>query len=99
MATGSNLINTSSNGQPTDNEDRPFSFAIGTQIFLNPSDSPTNGVVSFKADANLLAGTLASGTSNAVVTHAPASSAVQQALMQVSNWFPIINKHDHAKLR
>ena len=62
MATGSNLINTSSNGQPTDNEDRPFSFAIGTQIFLNPSDSPTNGVVSFKADANLLAGTLASGT-------------------------------------
>ena len=67
MATGSNLINTSSNGQPTDNEDRPFSFAIGTQIFLNPSDSPTNGVVSFKADANLLAGTLASGTSNMAI--------------------------------
>ena len=67
MATGSNLINTSSNGQPTDNEDRPFSFAIGTQIFLNPSDSPTNGVVSFKADANLLAGSLASGTSNMAV--------------------------------
>ena len=64
MATGSNLINTSSNGQPSDNEDRPFSFAIGTQLFLNPSDSPTNGVVSFKADANLLAGSLASGTSN-----------------------------------
>ena len=64
MATGSNLINTSSDGRPTDVEDRPFSFAIGTQLFLNPSDSPTNGVVSFKADANLLAGTLASGTSN-----------------------------------
>ena len=56
MATGSNLINTSATGQPTNNEDRPFSFAIGTQIFLNPSDDPTDAVVSFKADANLLAG-------------------------------------------
>ena len=59
MATGSNLINTSANGQPTDNEDRPFSFAIGTQIFLNPSDSPTNAVISFVPDANLLPGQLA----------------------------------------
>tara|TARA_B100000925_G_scaffold115744_1_gene85793 strand:+ start:2144 stop:2953 length:810 start_codon:yes stop_codon:yes gene_type:complete len=64
MATGSNLINTSSEGQPLDNEDRPFSFAIGTQIFLNPSDDPTNGVVSFKADANLIVGALAAGVSN-----------------------------------
>ena len=64
MATGSNLINTSAQGQPTDAEDRPFSFAIGTQIFLNPSDDPTDGVISFKADANLLAGSLASGASN-----------------------------------
>ena len=30
--TGSSLVNTSSNGQPTDNEDRPFSFAIGTDL-------------------------------------------------------------------
>ena len=64
MATGSNLINTSAQGQPSDNEDRPFSFAIGTQIFLNPSDDPTDAIVSFKADSNLLAGSLASGTSN-----------------------------------
>ncbi len=64
MATGSNLINTSAQGQPTDAEDRPFSFAIGTQIFLNPSDDPTNAVISFKADASLLAGSLASGASN-----------------------------------
>ena len=64
MATGSNLINTSANGQPSDNEDRPFSFAIGTQIFLNPSDDPTSAVVSFKVDASLLAGSLAAGTSN-----------------------------------
>ena len=64
MATGSNLINTSSQGQPADNEDRPFSFAIGTQIFLNPSDDPTSALISFKADASLLAGSLASGTSN-----------------------------------
>ena len=64
MATGSNLINTSAQGQPTDAEDRPFSFAIGTQIFLNPTDDPTSAVISFKADANLLAGSLASGASN-----------------------------------
>jgi len=63
MATGSNLINTSSQGQPADNEDRPFSFAIGTQIFLNPSDDPTSALISFKADASLLAGSLASGAS------------------------------------
>ena len=67
MATGSNLINTSSNGQPADNEDRPFSFAIGTQLFLNPSDSPRNGVVSFKADADLINGSLASGLSNMAI--------------------------------
>jgi|TARA_B100000035_G_scaffold272926_1_gene248499 hypothetical protein len=64
MATGSNLINTSATGQPANNEDRPFSFAIGTQIFLNPNDDPTDAVVSFKVDANLLAGTLAVGQSN-----------------------------------
>ncbi len=56
--TGSSLINTSANGQPTDNEDRPFSFAMGTQIFINPSDDPTDAVVSFKLDPNLLAGSL-----------------------------------------
>ena len=67
MATGSNLINTSSEGQPADNEDRPFSFAIGTQIFLNPTDDPRNGVVSFKADAGLISGSLASGTSNLAI--------------------------------
>lgn len=64
MATGSSLINTSTTGQPTDNEDRPFSFAIGTQIFLNPTDDPTDSVVSFVPDPNLIDGQLASGTSN-----------------------------------
>ena len=49
--TGSSLVNTSSNGQPTNNEDRPFSFALGTQIFLNPTDDPTDAVISFKANA------------------------------------------------
>ena len=67
MATGSSLINTSADGQPTDNEDRPFSFAIGTQIFLNPSDDPTDGVVSFKADASLIVGTLAASVSNIAI--------------------------------
>ena len=52
--TGSSLVNTSSNGQPTNNEDRPFSFALGTQIFLNPTDDPTDAVISFKANADLL---------------------------------------------
>ena len=64
MVIGSSLINTSSEGQPVDNEDRPFSFAIGTQLFLNPSDDPTDSVVSFKVDTNLITGSLASGVSN-----------------------------------
>ncbi len=96
MATGSNLINTSSSGQPTDNEDRPFSFAIGTQIFLNPSDSPTDAVVSFKVDSNLLAGSLPVGGSNLSIGLAADSelnSLSQWGLSQIStasaNRFPI----------
>ena len=81
MATGSNLINTSANGQPTDNEDRPFSFALGTQIFLNPADDPTSAVVSFKANADLLDGSLASGTSNLAI-----GFATDAELNTLSSW-------------
>ncbi len=79
--TGSSLINTSANGQPTDNEDRPFSFAMGTQIFINPSDDPTDAVVSFKLDPNLLAGSLATGVSNLAV-----GLAVDSELNSLSSW-------------
>tara|TARA_B100000405_G_scaffold302859_1_gene267398 strand:+ start:2798 stop:3610 length:813 start_codon:yes stop_codon:yes gene_type:complete len=79
--TGSSLVNTSSNGQPTDNEDRPFSFAIGTQIFLNPSDDPTNAVISFKANPDLLAGSLANGTSNLAI-----GLAIDSQLNLLSGW-------------
>ena len=79
--TGSNLINTSSNGQPTDNEDRPFSFALGTQIFLNPTDDPTDAVVSFKVDPTLLAGTLSSGESNLAI-----GFAIDSQLNGLSGW-------------
>ena len=78
---GSSLINTSSNGQPTDLEDRPFSFAIGTQIFINPSDDPTDAVVSFKPDASLVNGTLASGTSNVAI-----GFAIDSELNTLSGW-------------
>ena len=81
MATGSNLINTSSTGQPSDNEDRPFSFAIGTQIFLNPNDDPTDAVVTFKANANLLAGSLTSGQSNLSI-----GLSVDSELNTLSQW-------------
>ena len=79
--TGSNLVNTSVNGQPTDNEDRPFSFAIGTQIFLNPSDDPTDAVITFKTDPGLIAGTLASGISNLAL-----GLATDAELNQISSW-------------
>jgi len=79
--TGSSLVNTSTNGQPTDNEDRPFSFAIGTQIFINPSDDPTDAVVSFKVDPTLLAGTLASGTSNLAL-----GLSIDSELNTLSGW-------------
>ena len=79
--TGSSLINTSATGQPSDNEDRPFSFAIGTQIFINPSDDPTDAVVTFKVDPTLLAGTLASGTSNLAL-----GFAIDSQLNTLSGW-------------
>lgn len=79
--TGSNLVNTSANGQPTDNEDRPFSFAIGTQLFLNPSNDPTDAVLSFKTDAGLIAGTLASGSSNLAL-----GLAIDSELNQLASW-------------
>ena len=61
--TGSSLINTSTTGLPADTDNRPFSFAIGTQIFLNPVDDPTDAVVSFKFDPDLIASTSISGAS------------------------------------
>ena len=62
--TGSTLINTSTIGLPAENDDRAFSFAIGTQIFLNPVDDPTDAVVSFKFDPDLIAATSAAGISS-----------------------------------
>ena len=79
--TGSSLINTSANGQPSDNEDRPFSFAIGTQIFINPSDDPTDAVLSFKVDPSLIDGTLPSGTSNLAL-----GLALDSELNSLSGW-------------
>lgn len=51
---GSNLINTASKGEPDFTADRPASFAIGTQVFLNPPATPVDGVFSFKIDTSLL---------------------------------------------
>ena len=51
---GSNLINTASKGEPDFTADRPASFAIGTQVFLNPPATPMDGVLSFKIDTSLL---------------------------------------------
>ena len=79
--TGSSLINTSATGQPSDNEDRPFSFAVGTQIFINPSDDPTDAVVSFKIEPSLLAGTLSAGESNLAV-----GLAIDSELNSLSSW-------------
>jgi len=65
--TGSTLINTSSVGLPADTDNRPFSFAIGTQIFLNPSDDPTDAVVSFKFNPDLITSTAIAGLSTVAI--------------------------------
>jgi len=78
---GSSLINTSANGQPTDLEDRPFSYAIGTQIFINPSHSPTDAVVSFKVDTSLIAATASAGESNLAI-----GLAIDAELNTISSW-------------
>lgn len=51
---GSNIINTASKGVPDFSSDRPASFAIGTQIFLNPVATPTDAALSFKVNTSLL---------------------------------------------
>tara|TARA_B100000085_G_scaffold278483_1_gene300374 strand:- start:69 stop:878 length:810 start_codon:yes stop_codon:yes gene_type:complete len=81
MAIGSDLINTSANGQPNDNEDRPFSFAIGTQLFLNPNDDPRDGVVSFKVDPTQINGALTQGESNLAI-----GFANDQELNTLASW-------------
>jgi len=78
---GSSLINTSANGQPTDLEDRPFSYAIGTQIFINSSNSPTDAVVSFKLDISLINGALTTGDSNVAI-----GFAIDPELNTISGW-------------
>lgn len=78
---GSSLVNTSPNGQPSNNEDRPFSFALGTQIFINPSDDPTDAVVEFKITPSLLAGALPAGQSNLAI-----GFATDAELNTLSNW-------------
>lgn len=78
---GSDLINTSPNGQPTDLEDRAFSYAMGTQIFINPEDDPTDAVVSFKLNAALVNGTLPTGTSNLAI-----GLATDSELNTLSGW-------------
>ena len=78
---GSNLINTSVNGLPTDADDRPFSFAIGTQIFLNPVDDPTDGVVSFKFNPDLLTSTDSQGESSVAI-----GFATDSELNSLANW-------------
>ncbi len=65
--TGSSLINVSTNGLPTDTDDRPFSFAIGTQIFLNPPDDPTDAIASFKFNPDLVSSTTAAGLSTVAI--------------------------------
>tara|TARA_A200000113_G_scaffold212429_1_gene213913 strand:- start:1597 stop:2415 length:819 start_codon:yes stop_codon:yes gene_type:complete len=83
IVTGSKLINTSSTGAPVQFDDRPFSFALGTQIFLNPVDDPTDAIVSFKFDPNLI-------NSFVVSSQAPSFAALGFAtdsqLDSISTW-------------
>ena len=54
--------------------------------FSESSDSPTNAVISFKADANLLAGQLASGTSNMSI-----GLAIDSELNSLASWTSYIS--------
>lgn len=78
---GSSLINTSATGQPSQDEDRPFSFAMGTQIFLNPIDDPTDAFLSFKIDPDLLVGSLPTGDSNLAM-----GFAIDSEINTLSSW-------------
>jgi hypothetical protein len=54
---------------------------MSTQIFLNPADSPTDAVVSFKVNPTLLADTVAAGTSNLAI-----GFATDAELNTLSSW-------------
>ncbi len=54
MTIGSDIINLSASGLPTELEDRAFAFCIGTQLLQTPSADPRNGGISFKVTPSLL---------------------------------------------
>lgn len=78
---GSDLTNTSDRGQPGDSEDRAFSYALGTQIFINPVDTPTDAVVEFRVDVNLLNGTNPASTANLAI-----GFGADTQLSEIASW-------------
>lgn len=54
MAIGSDIINLSASGLPSDLEDRAYAFCVGTQLLQTPTADPRDGSLSFKASPNLL---------------------------------------------
>ena len=52
MAVGSSIVNLTASGLPSEQEDRAYSFCLGTQILQNPSQTPRTGTLSFKVTPN-----------------------------------------------
>ena len=52
MAVGSSIVNLTASGLPSEQEDRAYSFCLGTQILQNPSQTPRTGTLSFKVNPN-----------------------------------------------
>lgn len=54
MANGSDIVNLSASGLPSELEDRAYAFCVGTQLLQTPSAAPRNGSLSFKVSPDLL---------------------------------------------
>lgn len=78
---GSDLTNTSDRGQPGDSEDRAFSYALGTQIFINPVDTPTDAVVEFRVNVDLLNGTNPASKANLAI-----GLGADSQLSEIGSW-------------
>lgn len=81
MVSGSSLTNTATLGLPAQTDDKPYSFGVTAQTFLNPVASPTNAYIEFKIDGSLM--TNAAGTT---VGNNFIGFATPDALNNISEW-------------
>jgi hypothetical protein len=52
--TGSAITNTATAGLPSDTDDKPYSFAVTAQTFINPANAPTDAYIECQINGSLM---------------------------------------------